>query len=388
MNRLKVGIVGYGGFGRFLHRSWSEVETVEIVAVADESPNADAAGLKLYRSAIDLIHGSGVDIVSIATPPSTHTDVACAAMEAGKHVLIEKPIATTMEDARRIVETRDRTGVVATVDFMLRFNPIVEILIRWAREKPFGTLRRVLVENYAQDESLPRDHWFWVQGISGGILVEHAVHFIDVVHACTASAPVQVDGFKVARDDGRVDRMGLTAVYDDGLVMTQYHAFSRPGFVETTSMRFVFDLAEVDVEGWIPLSGRIRALVSERTEDELRLLPGCELTRREDVAGIEDQSRPTGWGGEASVNPSADRLQSGGIDYDVSHLVEATFALREDKGTVYANCLRAMMKDLVQAIRDPVHRMRVTLEDGIASLEVALRGSREHSGARARESGG
>ncbi len=375
MDRLKVGIIGFGGFGRFLQRSWEGLDSVEIVAVADEAPGVAADGLRLFQDWHALVGDPDVDVVSIATPPSSHAEIACAAMEAGKHVLIEKPLATSMEDARRIVVTRDRTGVVATVDFMLRVNPIVELLTRWARDRPFGALRRVLVENYAQDESLSREHWFWDREISGGILVEHAVHFIDVVHGCTAASPARVDGFSVTREDGRKDRMGMTVVYEDGLVMTQYHAFSRPGFFEATSMRFVFDLAEVEVSGWIPLSGRIRALVSERIEGEIGQMPGVEITRREPIAGIEDHSRPVGWGGGASGKETERRVRSGGVEYDVRHLVEATYTLSEDKSTVYANCLRAMMDDLVRAIHDPAHRTRVTLEDGVASLEVALRGS-------------
>ena len=95
-------------------------------------------------------------------------------MEAGKHVLIEKPVATALSDAERLLEIRDRTKRVAAVDFMMRFTPLAEILARWTINKPFGDLRHATVENHAQDEFLPPDHWFWNSAQSGGILVEHA----------------------------------------------------------------------------------------------------------------------------------------------------------------------------------------------------------------------
>ncbi|HEX7071244.1 MAG TPA: Gfo/Idh/MocA family oxidoreductase [Rhodothermales bacterium] len=384
MNRVRVGIVGFGGFGQFLRRSWDRLPTVQVVAVADESPAVNAEGLSLYRDWRALMQDPGVDLVAVATPPASHAEIACAALEAGKHVLVEKPLATTREDALRIIDASKRSGRVATVDYMLRFDPIVELLHRWARTGPFGRLRRVLVENHAQDETLPRQHWFWDRSLSGGILVEHSVHFIDLVSGCTDAAPASVDGFAVNRDDGRTDRMGMTVLFGDGLVMTQYHAFARPGFFETTSMRFTFDLADVEVEGWIPLSGRIRALVSARTEDEVRSLPGLEILRREDVSGVEDESRPAGWGASPTDSsnagpepPASTRLiRSGGEEYDVSHLVEAQFALPDDKSTVYANCLRSLMSDVVSAIHDPDHALRVTLDHGLASLDVALRATR------------
>src|SRR5690606_2876389 len=240
--------------------------------------------------------------------------------------------------------------------------PIVEVMQDWARRKPFGSLRRVLVENYAQDEALPVDHWFWDPSVSGGILVEHAVHFIDVVHGCTRAPAVRVNGTSAAREDGRIDRMSLTAVYGDGLIMSQYHAFSRPGFFESTSMRFVFDLAEVDVEGWIPLGGRARVLVSESTDKDAIQLPGARVIHRVPIRQAADLSRPRGWGGQDIGADRSHVIASSGVNYDVQEQVMVEFALPDDKSTVYAACLQAMMRDVIEAIRNPNLQLRVTLE--------------------------
>ena len=375
---LTVGIIGFGGFGRFLQQSWSPMEELAVTAVADSNSDIDAAGLSHFPRWQDLLADPTIDIVSIASPPNMHAEMACAAIESGKHVLVEKPLALVPEDARRIATRQEESSVVATVDYMLRFNPIVELIQEWARSRTFGALRRVLVENYAQDESLPRDHWFWNRASSGGILIEHAVHFIDVVHGCTAADPVHIDGFAQSRDDGRVDRMGLSAIYEDGLVMSQYHAFSRPGFFESTSMRFVFDLAQIEVQGWIPLRGRVHALVTEETEAQLKRLPGVEVTRGVQIESAEDQSRPAGWGPISA--PVAASLRSGGVAYAASHEVELTYEMPAKKSDVYADCLRALMRDFVHAVRDPAHRLRVTLRDGISSLEVAAAASRSAFG--------
>ena len=164
--------------------------------------------------------------------------------------------------------------------------------------------------------------------------------------------------------------MMATVVYDDGLVASHYHAFSRPGFFEQTTMRFVFDLAQVDVEGWIPLAGRCTALVGAGTDDEPARLPGFAPQRRTGLAALPDVSRPEGWGDV----PRADRrtLHSGGAPYDVEALVEGTFAVPTSKSVAYADALRALMADVAAAIRTPGRRPRVTLDEGFASLAVAL----------------
>lgn len=339
--------------------------------------DAKHAGPVLYRDWRTMIEDPIVGLVSIATPPYTHAEIACAAMQAGKHVLIEKPMATTREDAERIIEVQEETGRVAGVDYMLRFNPIVEVLQGWARKQPFGPLRRVVVENYAQDEDLPRDHWFWLPERSGGILVEHAVHFIDVVHGCTDFLPTSVESMALRREDGRIDRMAMHVVYADELLMHQYHEFSRPGYFEDTSLRFVFDLAQVDVHGWIPLSGMVTALVSSQTETYLHQLPGLSVEKRVSVKDAENQARPDGWGGansdEAGVR-SGDHsgVRSGGRAYDASSMVSGRFALPVSKGEAYAAALQRTMADVVAAIRDPNHRLRSGLAEGMRSLDVAL----------------
>jgi len=367
----KVGIIGYGGFGRFLHHSWRKLESVEIVAVADRIASRNPGEVRFYGRWEDLIRDEGVDIVAIATPPSSHAEIACAAMEAGKHVFIEKPLATTIEDGKRVIAIRDRTGRKAIVDHMLRFNPIVERLGLLSREKVFGELRRVDVENYAQDSLLPPEHWFWDPKVAGSILIEHGVHFIDLVHALTDQRYQQVTGACHRRNERQEDQFMANVLYERGLMATHYHSFARPGFFEATSIRLAYDLAQIDVEGWIPLAGRLTALVNRETKARLQLLPGFRVQRAVGVEQVEDVSRPEGWGGD--LHPlSRDRVWCGGIEYRVEEMVSGTFALGRSKAEVYADCLCAIMEDFIRAIEDPEHRPRVELEDGLRSLEIAV----------------
>lgn len=379
---MRIGIVGYGGFGQFLHQAWETLSSASVEAVADTDPTRSPETARFHTSWQALITDEALDIISIATPPSTHAAIACAAMEAGKHVLIEKPLATTLSDARRILDAQQRSGRVATVNFMLRYNPVVEHLHRWSHDHTLGRLRRVLVENYAQDEALPPDHWFWDPTISGGILVEHAVHFIDLINGCTDAPPEQITGFSVRRQPGQEDRMGFTAIYGDGMTCSQYHAFSRPGFFERTTMHFIYDLAEIAVEGWIPLRGTVRALVDDDALNALSALPGFEMQRREAVQSLQDASRPEGWG--ARTSSTAEHVTSGGEPYDVRYLVEGRFALPVSKAEAYADALRALMADLVQAARHQAPHPRVTLRDGLRSLRIALEATESAHGTRPR----
>jgi len=314
--------------------------------------------------------------VAIATPPATHAEIACKAMRQGKHILIEKPLDVTLENARRIIRTRDQTGKVAGIDYMMRFNPLVETLTLLTRSGCFGRLHRAMVENYAQDEILPPEHWFWDRDQSGGIFVEHGVHFFDLVDSFATAAPCKVIGASHSRNSRQEDQITATVVYEDGLMATHYHAFSRPGFFEHNSLRLVYDLAEIDLEGWIPLSGRVQALVNDSTERDLYGLPGFQEVQKMAIKDLEDISRPKGWGDSPRTADRTGEIISGGRSYRVNNLITGTFAAGAAKGEVYAASLRGLLRDLIIRIEEPGHTMRASLEDGLRSLDTALQADR------------
>ena len=358
MDPLRIGLIGTGGFGRFLHTTWEAHGAARVVAAA--SLDDGLPGVPTVRDWRDLLVRPDVDLVAVATPPGTHAEMGIAALEAGKHLLVEKPVALTLADADALIAARDRSGRVAAVDFMLRFNPVVEALVAWGASGAFGPLVRVTVENEAQDATLPAGHWFWDRAQSGGILAEHAVHFLDVVNAIVAAQGgdprrAAAEGWSTRRADGREDRVLAVIQHGgagEGPLATHAHAFTRPGAFERTTMRFTFALAEVDVDGWVPLSGTVRALVGPDAEADLARLPG--------LRSLEATPWP---GATAAV---------GGVAYPVARHVTAAFAVPVAKPEAYAGALRALLADVRASIDTPGQAVRAPLEVGREALRQAL----------------
>lgn len=369
-------MIGYGGFGQFLDHAWRSVEEIEVTAVTDTNLNLKIPyHYKTYSDWRELICDDTIEVVAVVTPPSSHHDIVCAALRAGKHVFVEKPIATTMEDAEDIRSVAQESGKKVIVDFLMRYNFIIEKLVSLNDQKVFGQLRRFVVENYAQDELLKRDHWFWNREMSGGILIEHAVHFIDIVHAFTTSAIVEVNGLKYSTHEGRENEVLANVLYEDGLIATHYHAFTRPGVFEQTMMRFVFDLATIEIYGWIPLQGRMECIIPGRHRDKLFVLPDLRINHIRKIEDVLDISRPNGWG-EVNKNRKVNAgmgIVSGGARYDVDLMIDAEFRLTLSKADVYSSCVRSVMTDFARSILDESFVPRISLDDGLRSLEVAVR---------------
>jgi predicted dehydrogenase len=129
--KLKVAIIGCGGIANGKHLpSLSKLNEVEISAFCDISLEkaqlaADkfgAAGAKVYEEYQELLEDSSIDIVHVCTPNDTHAEITIAALESGKHVLCEKPMAKTAADARRMAEAAKRTGKKLTIGYNNRFR--------------------------------------------------------------------------------------------------------------------------------------------------------------------------------------------------------------------------------------------------------------------------
>jgi predicted dehydrogenase len=375
--KYKIGIIGYGGFGQFLHHAWQSHEQVDVVAVADvRKPVTIPEKIMFYSDHYGILKNPDLDFISVATPPDTHSKLAFAALETGKHVLVEKPMALNISDAQDYKIQSSKAKKTVMVDYMLRFNPIIKAIKVLGKKGLFGEMRRVAVENYAQDESLNPDHWFWDRSISGGILVEHGVHFFDLINSFTDSQPVNVTGYTHGRSNSQQDQVVALVQYQSGLIATHYHQFSRPGIFEDTSIRLVYDLAQIDIHGWIPLSGEIKVLITATDIHKLSSIPNLSVTATIPITEAQDNSRPEGWGGDAiKVMAENGQIISSGCTYKADTLLQGKFSIDENKRQVYSASLRDVMTDFIRAVEDSDYVPEITLEDGINSLAIALKAS-------------
>ncbi|MFF2032508.1 Gfo/Idh/MocA family protein [Arthrobacter sp. NPDC058192] len=164
-SRLRAGFVG-AGFMAEVHSRAARAAGAETAGIASSSP-ASAARAKdrlgiaqAYASVQDLIEDDAIDVIHVCTPNATHVALAEAALVAGKHVVCEKPLATNVQDAARLVELAATAGTVATVPFVYRFHPMV----REARERiASGQTGRIstIQGSYLQDWLLSRDDDNW-----------------------------------------------------------------------------------------------------------------------------------------------------------------------------------------------------------------------------------
>jgi predicted dehydrogenase len=186
---VKIAIVG-GGYGsKVALPAYAELEEFDVVAMWSRQPErarelAEEAGLKLGTSDLEeLLSQPGLEAVHVATPVVTHSKFAIAAAQRGLHVMCEKPLADSLEDARRIVSAIRSAGVVGAVNYGRRKQESRRRLLERAREvvgKPRMASVSLVRSDHAEPDSRP---YTWVHDaeLGGGRLQGYGVHDLDLI---------------------------------------------------------------------------------------------------------------------------------------------------------------------------------------------------------------
>jgi predicted dehydrogenase len=357
--RIGLGVIGCGGFGLFAVQQFVQVAGVKLVGMAATHQPASLAAAARFgvENTDDLAAFLGrddLDLVYIATPPRLHHEQAMAALEAGKHVIVEKPLALTVSQADELIATARRRDRLVVANLMQRYNPLFDAVRRVVESGVLGAVLRGWFENYASDENLPAGHWFWDRKMSGGIFVEHGVHFFDLFAGWLGPGRIEAAQVGVRRGTEIEEHVHATARHGEGVFVDYYHGFHQAGRMDRQELCLVFERGEVRLFDWVPTRARIHVLVDERQTRALcELFPGALL----------DVAMP--YGGK-------DRACRGrGKEIDAAQLIDLSYGEGQAKSPLYCRLLRSMMEDQAAWIRDRSHLRVVTEQNGRDSLAMA-----------------
>ena len=211
--RLRVAMIGYAFMGRAHSQAWRvaprffdlPLRPEMSVLVGRSRDRAEAAAQQLGWSQVEtdwrsVLERDDVDLVDICTPGDTHEEIAVAALEAGKHVLVEKPMANTLAQAERMTAAAEQAasaGVRAMVGFTYRRVPAVALAQRMVAEGRIGEVRQVrcqYLQDWLADEATPLSWRTDKEKAGSGALGDIGAHVVDLTHFITGQRVATVSG--------------------------------------------------------------------------------------------------------------------------------------------------------------------------------------------------
>jgi predicted dehydrogenase len=293
---MRFGIVGTGAMAHTMMRAFAVMTNVQVAAVASRSEERAAQFARDYRiphhfGAIEsLAECSNVDIVYVASHPMHHVDDVLMALEAGKPVLCEKPLATTVSGSEKLAEAASRRGVFLMEGMWIRFLPAVRRAAQLAHDRVAG-VPRLLQADFGYPVAAS------AQGIDVGVLLDQAVYPISLA-ILLLGTPHDATAFLVRGNDGVPSQASFLLRHDGGAlsqlsVSTEAFLGNRAliacdhGRIELAEPLLGAELVKVSMHAPIkrahhpngPLSGKARAVEALKSSTLLRRLRATYLKR-------------------------------------------------------------------------------------------------------------
>ncbi len=358
--QLTIGIVGAGEFAAFAAHAFLKVEGICIKAVTDIDESnahnfAHEVQAQSYPHYHQLLDDKEIDLIYIATPPYLHHTQSKQALEAGKHVICEKPAALKTSEAAELATLAQSGNLLYAVNLMQRYNPLFAIVKKIIDGKWLGDFLHGFFENYASDEKLSPGHWFWDRQKSGGIFIEHGVHFFDLFSGWLGPGQL-VHAMEFVRGNNRqtvIDRVQAIVLYNNSPV-NFYHGFNQPKLLDRQEIRLQFDRGDITLFEWIPVKIRLHGLLDSGHLEQIKhYFPG---------ATVEMHSDPSRQGQKV-------RGKFNDIIYD--SMVTITSGNIADKMLRYEQLVISMIKDQWSWILDPSHKRIIDETNAVESLRMA-----------------
>ncbi|MEO8217906.1 MAG: Gfo/Idh/MocA family oxidoreductase [Acidobacteriota bacterium] len=290
-DRIRIGVVGTGYLGRLHTRVLTEIADAEVIGFV-EPDDAVAAEISatLGRRRFDTVENlaEAVDCAVVATPTSSHYEVASVLLEAGCDVMIEKPVTVTIEDAARLIATAAAKGRIVQVGHVERYNPAIVAIASMLESPRFVEAQRLGV--------------FASRSLDIDVLLDLMIHDLNLVLSLLGRAVEKVDAVGVPVLTDKVDIANVRLLLDNGAVANL--TASRVSSERVRKIRFFghdsyisVDTKEQDVKGYRLVEGAdgrsiqpigIEVEKKEPLRAELESFLDCVRTRSRPLVAGED----------------------------------------------------------------------------------------------------
>jgi predicted dehydrogenase len=207
MDKVRVGVVGVGALGQHHARVYASLPDASLVGIVDALPGraeeiARPLGTKVFSEYSDLF--GKVDAVSIATPTILHAEIGERFLNEGIHVLVEKPIAHTLNEADRLIDAAKKNGRVLQVGHLERFNPGVMSLREIVKKPRFFEAHRMGL--------------FSPRSLDIDVILDLMIHDLDIILLLSPSPVAQVNAVGIAILSNRIDIANARIQFEDGCI--------------------------------------------------------------------------------------------------------------------------------------------------------------------------
>ena len=291
MKKLSVAVIGTGFWGKNHARVYKELQSTNIVAICDVNAErakaiADQFGVKAYTDSSRMLKNEEIEAISVCTWSTMLANEALKALNAGKHVLVEKPMATNPKQAEKLLQIANANGLHLTVGFLMRFIPGVQSIREAVETKNIGDLVSATAKRVSQ----------WPERIGDvGVVKDTAIHDIDIMRYISGQDPISVYAKMGSMKHRKFeDYAQIMLTYEDGksaFIESNWLTPYKTRTLNVTGSEAIMRLDYITQELWVENAKETvqpRIAFSEPLRMELQHFADCILEKKKPlVTGVD-----------------------------------------------------------------------------------------------------
>lgn len=299
-NKIVYGLIGFGGMGKWHTEILENVPEIELAGIYDIKEEkrklAEEAGFHTYETEEAMLADESIDVILVATPNDTHRPIALRAMEAGKNVIVEKPVTLSLKELTELEDMAGKTGQFLTVHQNRRWDEDFLTVREILKDQTMGEIFRIESRVHGS-RGIPGD-WRKEKAHGGGMVLDWGVHLFDQIFRLTGERRLKTVYATLTNVTNQEVDDGFTAVlrFEGGLeVLVEV---GTNNFISLPRWYVLGENGSAVVEDW-DLSGKIVKAFSEEEKEIVPVRTAAGLTktmapRREDTIRVEELPRVPG----------------------------------------------------------------------------------------------
>lgn len=266
---LRVGVIGVGGVGELLLKEFLNHPGSDVVGIYDTNPSrmneiSEKYNVPNFDHYIDLIEDERINFVYIAVPPKYHHTIAIEAMKRNKHVICEKPLANSIEEAEDLFSIANERNIIHVMNFPTIYRQCFLTLQEYLSKGYIGELQRVEIQCYFPEWPRQWQQNSWIRSREqGGFIREVFPHYIQMVQMLFGEIDIQYSSVKFPEDPEQCETSFLAFGEVKGHIPALLNGISGIGQMEDIKFSIIGSEGVIALENWRALSIKTRNSASE-----------------------------------------------------------------------------------------------------------------------------
>lgn len=266
---LRVGVIGVGGVGELLLKEFLNHPGSDVVGIYDTNPSrmneiSEKYNVPIFNHYIDLIEDERINFVYIAVPPKYHHTIAIEAMKRNKHVICEKPLANSIEEAEDLFSIANERNIIHVMNFPTIYRQCFLTLQEYLSKGYIGELQRVEIQCYFPEWPRQWQQNSWIRSKEqGGFIREVFPHYIQMVQMLFGEIDIQYSSVKFPEDPELCETSFLAHGEVKGHIPVLFNGIAGIGQMEDIKFSILGSEGVITLENWRTLSIKTRNRASE-----------------------------------------------------------------------------------------------------------------------------